>query len=199
MAMDYYAKDDARMQKLAEMYNDDYDKMDSEIRDNILVAKAYLDPSMVDEFLKKYQEIADPEIKFDYLGAAAEIRDEEGLSKLMNLLGENDIVKPQDQLYLFIMLYRNPKTKAATFDWLIKNWETVRRINGDKSIDSYPTVLGHLARTETEYEKFRSLFEPMQDDSALKRAIEIGSNEIKARLELIKKHKEEVIKTIYNI
>jgi hypothetical protein len=36
----------------------------------------------------------------------------------------------------------------------------------------------------------------MKDDTALKRAIMIGENEIKARLELIAKGKKEVVRAI---
>ena len=84
------------------------------------------------------------------------------------------------------------------FDWLTQNWDLVRRIGGDKSLDSYPTIIAHLARTKEEYEKYCEFFEPMLDDSSLKRAVEIGINEIKARLKLITKNKEEVSRALVN-
>ena len=112
------------------------------------------------------------------------------------MLGENNIVKPQDQFYLFIWLYRNPKSRLKAFEWLEQNWNLVRRIGGDKSLDNYPTVIAHLARTEEEYNKYREFFEPMLSDSSLKRAVKIGLNEIKARLELIKKYRDDVAKTL---
>ena len=74
----------------------------------------------------------------------------------------------------------------------------MRRIGGDKSLDSYPTVIAHLARTEEEYNKYCDFFKPMLKDSALKRAIEIGLNEIKARLDLISKYKDEVVQALIN-
>ena len=78
------------------------------------------------------------------------------------------------------------------FDWLTNNWETVRRIGGDKSLDHYPTYIAKLARTEEEYVMYRKFFEPMLSDSSLKRAVKIGLNEIKARLTLIDKYRNEV-------
>ena len=57
-------------------------------------------------------------------------------------------------------------------------------------------MLGHLIRTEAEYKKYREFFEPMKNEPALARAIEIGLSEIKARLELIKKNKEDIQKMI---
>ena len=44
--------------------------------------------------------------------------------------------------------------------------------------------------------KYRDFFEPMSDEPALARAIEIGINEIEARLGLIKKDQEKVFKEL---
>lgn len=196
MALDYYAEDKDRFEELIKMYDDDYTKMDAEIRSDILAAKVYLEPEFTSECVKKYQEINDPDVKFDYLAAACLVRDEKSLSKLLVLLGENEIVKPQDQLYLFIWLYRNPKSRIQIFDWLVNNWDLVKKIGGDKSLVSYPTVLAHLARTEEEYTKYRELFEPMLNNPSLKRAVEIGLNEIKARVALVAKYRDEVAKAL---
>ena len=163
--------------------------MDAEVRDSIISAKVYLEPNFVDECLKKYQEVSDPDVKFDYLAAACLVRDEKESDKLMALLGENEIVKPQDQLYLFVYLYRNPKCRKKAFRWLADNWETVKKINGD-------TIIAKLARTKEEYDAYVDFFKPMENDSLMARAVKIGVNEIKARLELIKKNKKEVVEAL---
>ncbi len=196
MALDYYAEDEDRFKELVKLYDDDYTKMDAEIRSDILAAKVYLEPEFASECVKKYQEINDPGVKFDYLAAACLVRDGKELKKLLALLGENEIVKPQDQLYLFIWLYRNPKSRMQAFDWLVNNWDLVKKIGGDKSLVSYPTVLAHLARTEEEYTKYCELFEPMLGDPSLKRAVEIGLNEIKARVALVSKYRDEVAEAL---
>lgn len=196
MALDHYAEDVRRFEELAKMYENDYTKMDAEVRDSILAAKIYLEPSVTGEFIEKYKEISDPDVRFDYLAAATSVRDAEELKKVMALLGENEVVKPQDQLYLFVWLYRNPKCKRRAFEWLTKNWELVKRISGDKALDSYPTLIAKLARTDEEYDKYTKFFSPMKNDSLMARAIKIGESEIKARLELIKKNKEVVYKVI---
>ena len=196
MALDYFAEDKKRLEQLAGMYEDDYQKMDAEIRSDILSAKVYLEPKVVDGFVEKYREIADPDVKFDYLAAATLVRDEKELLKLIELLGENEIVKPQDQFYLFLWLYRNPKVRMKVFDWLTENWEIVKKIGGDKSLEHYPTYIARLARTEGEFDKYVKFFGLMRDDPALKRAISIGENEIKARIKLISKGKTKVVEAI---
>ena len=196
LALDYYAEDVGRLHELADKYDEDCTKMDAEIREDILSAKVYLEPKFASECVEKYQKINDPDVKFDYLAAATLVRDETELKKLFKLLGENEIVKPQDQSYLFVWLYRNPKVRLQVFDWLVQNWDLVKRMGGDKTLDTYPIVIAHLARTQVEYDKYRAFFEPMLSNPSLKRAVKIGLNEIKARLELIKKYQDDVIKAL---
>ena len=118
---------------------------------------------------------------------------------MLNLLGDYGVVKPQDQLYLFVYLYRNPKTKKQTFEWLMKNWELVRANGGDKTLSDYPMLVARLARTEEELKKYQEFFEPMLSDSAVKRAIEIGINEIKARVEMIKDNRVKVYEALQEV
>lgn len=199
MGLDYFAEDEERLRELAEMYRDDYREMDNEIRDDILDAKVYLEPSVVSEFLEKYKKINDPDVKFDYSSAACGVRDEKEIEKLVDLLGDFEMVKPQDQLYLFVYLYRNHKARKRAFSWLRENWEVVKKTGGEKTLSDYPTIIGHLARTEEELGWFIEFFGPMREDSAVSRAIEIGEREIRARVELIKKYKDEVFEELRDL
>ena len=187
LALDFYAEDRENLQKLAEMYTTNYVDIDKEIRSDVLDAKVFLGPKLVDDYLEAYQKTADPEIKFDLLFATTLVRERNELKKLMKLLKNTEIVKPQDQFYLFLYLYRNPVIKMEVFEWLTQNFEYVRKLAGDKSIENYPRYTALSVKTKEEFKKWQEFFEPMKNDSALKRAIEIGKNEIKARLNLIKK------------
>ena len=196
LGLDYFAEDEARFKELAKLYDEDYSKMDKEIRDDILSAKVYLEPTIVDDYLKKYKTVADPDVKFDYLAAACLVRDEKELNKLVALMGNYETVKSQDQLYLFIYLYRNPKSRARAFDYVTKNWESIKKTGGDKTLSDYPMLIARLSRTEEELKKFVNFFGPMREDPALSRAIEIGEKEIEARVELIQKNREKVYRTL---
>ena len=182
LGLDYYAEDIERFKELAGMYSEDAEKMDKEIRDDILSAKIYLEPGIVDDYLEKYKKVVDPDIKFDYLASAALVREEKSLAKVLKLLGNFEVVKPQDQLYLFIYLYRNPKSKARTFEWMTKNWELIKKTGGEKTLSDYPMLVARLARTDEELKKYLEFFDPMKDEPALSRAIMIGENEIKDKL-----------------
>ena len=199
LGLDYFAEDEARFMELAKLYDEDYSKMDKEVRDDILSAKVYLEPPIIDEYLKKYKTVTDPDVKFDYLAAACLVRDEKQLDKLAALMGDYETVKSQDQLYLFIYLYRNPKSRARAFDYVVKNWELIKKTGGDKTLSDYPMLIARLSRTKEELKKFIDFFGPMQEDPALARAIEIGENEIKARVKLINRDKEKVYKKLKEV
>ena len=196
MGLDYYAENQENLQKLSQMYDQDYTTLDPEIRDDILSAAVYCNPNLVDEFIVAYQKTADPDIKYDLLSAITLTKDDAAIKKVANLLERPDIIKPQDQLYLFIDLYRNHKSKAAAFDWMVKNWQKIKDQGGDKSISDYPMLLGRLARTDEELKNYQDFFTPKKSDPALSRAIKIGENEIKARIKLIKKDQQEVFRAL---
>lgn len=193
LALDFYAETKENLEKLAGMYSNNYTELDTEIREDILDAKLYLQPEYLDEYLEAYKNIADPEIKFDLFMAMTLTKDEKALTKVMGLLEKPEIVKPQDQFYLFIYLYRNPVAKERTFEWLISHWDFVKNMSGDKSLDNYPRYIASSIKTEDEFKKYKDFFEPMSKEPALARAIEMGKNEVEARLKLIKDDKDAVI------
>ena len=196
LALDFYAENEKDLRELANMYDEDYNQIDAEIRGDVLDAKVYLEPEVIDQYIADYQKIADPEIKFDLLFAGTLAKDRLALDKMMSLLDEPDVVKPQDQLHLFIYLYRNPRIRDEVFGWLTEHWDYVREMAGDKSLENYPRYTANTIRTEAEYQAWRDFFEPKANESALSRAITIGRKEIEARLELIKKSRKEVYMTI---
>ena len=199
IGLDFYAETPENIQALARMYSENYDTLDAEIREDIIDAKLYEEPEIVDEYLANYQKIADPELKFELLFSGTISKNEAVLAKMMKLLNKPEIVKPQDQLHLFIYLYRNPKLRAKVGKWLTENWEYVKNLAGDKSLDSYPRYMANVIRTEEEYKVWREFFKPMQDDPALARAIKIGEKEIKARLKLVAADKKAVYQALNDI
>ena len=196
LALDFYAENEGNLKKLAELYQDDYTKIDPEIRSDVLDAKLWLEPALVNEYTERYKNTADPEIKFDLLVAMTLPKDEKALDIVSKLLDQPEVVKPQDQFYLYLYLYRNPVVRAKVFDWLTGHWDYVKKMSGDKSLDNYPRYMAGSIKTERDFELYKEFFEPLANEPALARAIEMGENEISARLKLIKSDKEEVIREL---
>ncbi|MBQ3470470.1 M1 family metallopeptidase [Candidatus Saccharibacteria bacterium] len=194
--LDFYAETKENIKKLAEKYNEDYGKIDAEIREDVLDAKLYLEPELIDKYLEDYQKIADPEVKFELLFAGTIMKDGTVLDKMVKLLDKPEVVKPQDQLYLYVYLYRNPKTRERVFSWLKEHWEYVKGMAGDKSLENYPRYMANTIRTEKEFKDWQEFFGAMKDDPAMSRAIKIGTKEIKARLKTIEEDKAGVYKAL---
>ena len=199
LALDFYAEDVSNLKKLAKLYDSRYEKLNPEDRSNILDAKLYLEPEHLDEYLKAYKNTADPEIKFDILVAMTLMKDKKSLKRVMELLEQPKVVKPQDQFYLYLYLYRNPKIKDEAFEWLVSHWDYVKKISGDKSLDNYPRYMAGTIKTEEDFRKYSKFFEPLSSMPALARAVEMGKNEIQARLKLIKSDKDKVIQELRNV
>jgi len=196
LGLDYYAETKDNLRELAKMYDSDYAKLDPEIRDMILSAKIYVEPEIWDEYLKVYAKTANPEIKADLRMAMTLSRAEKNVQKTVDLLGENKVVKLQDQIFLFVRLFRNSRAREMTWQWMVENWDWLLKVMGDKSLDAYPRYTANIIRTEDEFVRWKEFFLPMKSKSALKRAIEIGEKEIAARLKLIKKDREGVFESL---
>ncbi|MBR2839726.1 M1 family metallopeptidase [Candidatus Saccharibacteria bacterium] len=196
LGLDFYAETKGNIEKLAKMYDDDPCKIEPENREAVIDAKLYMEPKMIDVYLEKYQKIAEPEVKFELLFAGTVSRDSEVLEKMLALLDQTEVVKPQDQLFLYVYLYRNPWSRERAGEWLKEHWEYARNLAGDKTVEGYPRYMAGVARTEKEFEEWKDLFLPMREDSALARAIMIGEKEIEARLKLIAKNQREVLESV---
>lgn len=196
LALDFYAEDRTNLTKLAKFYNDDLTALDIETRNDILDAKLYLEPAMLNEYLKKYQATADPEIKYDLLYATTLTKDEKNIDKLVSLLGEPEIVKPQDHLHLYLYLFRNSKARAKAFEWLKANWKYVEEMSGDKTIDSYPRYMAGVIRTAAEAEAFFEFFDQFKDQPVMARTLKIAHKEIDARLALIASDQKDVVEKL---
>ena len=192
LALDFYAENEETLKAQAAMYNRDFSKIDPEVRSDVLIATLFLMPEKYDEYLAAYKETVDPEVKYELMLAMTLMRDVDKLHEVMKLLEQTEVVKPQDQFYLFIYLYRNPRVRDEVFGWLTRHWDFVKEMTGDKSLENYPRYTAASVRTDAEYTKWREFFEPMANEPALARAIEVGRAEIEARLKLIREDGEAV-------
>lgn len=184
--LDFYTEDVTNLQELAKQYKDDVEQIEAESRADVLDAKLYVEPQMIEKYLTDYKKMVDPELKFELLFAGTVSKNPDVLKKMVSLLEQPEIVKPQDQLHLFIYLFRNMQIQGEVMEWLTKHWDDVKKMGGEKSLESYPRYAASAIRTEEMHKKWREFFEPMMNDPALKRAIEVGKREIEARLALIK-------------
>lgn len=186
-----YANDEATLKALSRLCKDGIESIHPDLRGSALVAKMRLERASSAEngrkffnfLLKKYQTTADPNIKDDILGALTDVSGDE--KRLIRLLDEHEIVRPQDNLYLFVDLLRNYKTREKAIEWLYNNWDAVVEMTGEKSVEDYPRLLATSIRTTEEAEKFSEFFTPLAENPVLTRTIEVAKADISARLRLL--------------
>ena len=175
---------------LSGKYEDDASKIHPEMRSAILLAKLRSDPGIFSTYLKKYQEIADPNLKDDYLSALTD--DRTHVDELIDLLNQHEIVRPQDHLYLFVDLIRNYKTREKAISWLYDNWNDVVEMTGEKSLEDYPRYLATAIRTTDEAKKFEEFFTPLAENPVLTRTISVAKADIDAKLRLLSMDYDDV-------
>ncbi len=184
-----YAEYEPVLRRLVDFYRDDLLKIDSELRPAVMRAKLYFDESEVFEpWLALYQNGADPEVKDEILYTLASVaKQPEHLDRMLGLLEQPEIVRPQDHIFLFLYLMRNSRTRDRALDWLVTHWDYVERLTGEKSIEDYPRYAAGVICNPEEAKKFYDFFDTMADDPILSRTLKIAHTDIDARLALIAK------------
>lgn len=184
----YYVEDSQVLEHLASLYQSDFSQIDPELRPHVLAAKFRQSESEVfTEWLERYQSETDPDIKHTLLAILAGYAKQPAhLGRLITLLRQTDIVRPQDHIFLYIYLLRNYRTRQLTLEWLTKNWDFVVKLSGDKSLEDYPRYAANFIQTQAEAQIFYDFFATKSNEPALARSLKIAHVAIDARLALIK-------------
>ncbi|MBR3257347.1 M1 family metallopeptidase [Candidatus Saccharibacteria bacterium] len=192
-----YSKNEAFLKSLASLYKDNLEEINSEIRGFVLSAKMWLEEkSFYPEVLDLYKKSSDPEIKAVLRSALSKPREKKNIDLAFSFLGDKTIIKPQDHLSFYLGLRRWRFTRERSIDWLFENWNYVKKINGEKSIEDYPRYLSSTIDERKDADKFFEFFTPMSDDPVLARTLKVAKNTIESTLSLIESDKKSVLKAI---
>ena len=178
-----YARNQQVMQALASLYHENYTALPCDIREDIIDAKFKLDNEAIfSHLLESYQDTTDPELKSELLATFTDAEQPEHTARLIQLLEQPEIVRPQDHTYLFASLLSNHKTKDKTYDWFYTHWDYIISITGEKTMDDYIRIAAARVRTEQEAERFYDFAKTIADQPAFKRSVEIARTAIAVRL-----------------
>lgn len=182
-----YTEDQKILDRLVTLYRDNFSRIDSELRTHVLAAKFRRDETEVfDSWLEKYQSETDPDIKRTLLAVlVGGAKQDAHQQKLISLLDQTDVIRPQDHIFLYVYLLRNHRTRERTIKWLTGHWDFVVQLTGDKSVEDYPRYTANVIRTPAEAKIFYDFFNAKLDDPILARALKVARAEIDARLRLI--------------
>ena len=200
LSLAVYSDDEATKSRLTEQYNIYINKAPLDfaaVSPELLLP--YLDAEFKTsqearfaEYLRIYTETASPTIKTLLLDVITNAKQEAHLETLLNLLSDNQTIRPQDHRGFVRDLLANQRTREKTFAWLYANWDYLVKLVDGKSLDTYLKLMARFVRNEetrADFEKFAARFEK---DPALSRIIKIGLYEIENQLNLITKNQQNL-------
>lgn len=199
-----FAEDQAAIEKALSLYTHSkhyLDKLDGDQRAIILgVAVRHGEPEDFDYLVAEYKVSQNAELKQDIAAALTSTRNQDRIDEILDFIGRSDIVKPQDLFYWYIWMLRNRRARNKTWNWLVNHWNWIdQTFSGDKSYDMFPRYAGQILDNAVDLAKYRDFFGQKIAEPALKRAIEVGLNDISARVAWIERDREAVLKKISSI
>jgi len=198
-----YSEQPDILKKVHEIYESTpLEKLDPNLRVNIIgtVVRYATDQSIIDFLLAEYKKTTSSELKEDIASAVTSTRDPEVIQRLLDLLKDQTIVRPQDFMRWFVWLLRNRYSRVATWKWGRDEWGWMTKtFGGDKSYDAFPRYVAVCLTTTEQLQEYKEFFEPKKDEVALKRNIELGILELGTKIEHIARDEAAVRKALLEL
>ncbi|WP_156286642.1 M1 family metallopeptidase [Oceanivirga salmonicida] len=198
-----YSDDENVSKKANEIFMEYKDKLETipaAIRAHILInqIKHYESIELVNLYLDLYVKTNDSNFKRQLAVALSKTNNEETVNKVLKVLKNKDIVKPQDlAMSWYAPFLSNSYSQEIFWNWSRNNWEWIKKtLGGDMSFDKFVIYPASYFKSQKALKEYKEFFEPQLSDMALSRCISMGINEIEARVSLIEKEKECIGKTI---
>ena len=198
-----YSEQPAILEKVHQIYETTpLEKLDPNLRTNIMgtVVRYATDQSIIDTLLAKHQETHSSELKEDIASALTSTRNPEVIERLLSLLKDQTVVRPQDFMRWFVWLLRNRYARVAAWRWGRDEWAWMEEtFGGDKSYDAFPRYVAICLMTADQLEEYKAFFEPLKNQVPLKRNIELGILELGSKIEHIARDEAAVRKALLDL
>jgi len=175
------------------------EELDPNLRVNIIatVVRYAEDQSIIDTLLDAHQKATSSELKEDIASAITSTRNPAVIERLLTILKDPTIVRPQDFMRWFVWLLRNRYARTTTWQWGRDNWGWMEEtFAGDKSYDAFPRYVAICLTTEAQLEEYKAFFLPLADQVALKRNIELGVVELTSKIAHVARDEAAVHKAL---
>jgi aminopeptidase N len=170
----------------------DLNKLPGELRSLIFaITTKHGSSEDIERMIAVHHQTNSSELKGDIAHGLTATQDPVLIDRLIGLLKDESIIRPQDVDRWFIYLMRNRYARAKIWQWMIDNWEwIVETFAGDKSYDNFVRYGATALATRRWLETFRTFFWPKRDVPALKRAIELAVTDIAGRVEWLERDQD---------
>lgn len=155
---------------------------------------------VITDLLALHASTTSSELREDIAAGLTATRDSATIQRLLALILDTEVIRPQDTMHWVIWLLQNREARATTWQWIRDNWSWLEEtFSGDKSYDSYPRYAASILNTRTQLEEYSAFFTPLLDQPALTRNITVGLTELAHRVELLESEAPAVQARLLNL
>lgn len=150
-------------------------------------------PDGFQKLLTLYKSTDAAEEKEEICAALTSTENPVQITRLLEMLTTKD-VRLQDIATWFAHLMGNPHSRDLTWDWLVSHWQWLYKQYGeDPTLDRYPRYAAAVFSFPEELNKYKQFLAPKITDKALRRAVQLGIEEIEGRIKWRIKNEAETI------
>jgi aminopeptidase N len=158
------------------------------------------DAGIIDTLLAEHQKTQSSELKEDIAAAITSTKDPAVIARLLGIIKDQSIVRPQDFMRWYVSLLRNRHARVTTWRWGRDEWPWMKEtFGGDKSYDSFPRYVATCLMTAEQLQEYKDFFVPLKDEIALKRNIELGILELGTKIDHIAHDEAAVRKALLEL
>lgn len=140
-------------------------------------------PGAFDYLIKLHDKSQNSDLKADICGALTATKSPKEAAKLLARLKDTKLIKPQDADRWLIYLVRNRHSRNIGWNWMVDNWDWLEETYAqDKSYDMLPRYTASACNTAEWAKRYEDFFTPKLDQIVLTRNIQMGLEEINARV-----------------
>jgi len=190
LSMTLYGEDEDAIKAAHELYQQGIDALDPELRSLIISneVRHFETPALITSLIELYRTTSSSDLQMDICSGLTSTKNPLTIEALLLTIKDSATVRSQDAFRWFVYLIRNRDSREATWKWLTESWEWVEKTyGGDKSYDDFPRYAAAGLASRQQLEEYKKFFTPMMQIPALKRVIQLGMSEIKARVDLIER------------
>lgn len=190
LSMTLYGEDRDAINSAHDIYQTGINSLDPELRSLIIAneVRHFETQELISSLIELYRSTPSADLQMDICAGITNSRNPETIQKLLLIMKDASIVRPQDAFRWFVYLIRGRESRQASWTWVKDNWDWVEKTYaGDKSFDDFPRYAASGLVTREQLEDYKAFFTPKMAVPALRRVIQLGISEIEARVELIER------------
>lgn len=203
VGMMVYGQDQAALETALTLFKTvPLEQLDGELRTTIIsvAVRHGNDPAIIDQLLDHYQKTSSSDLQQDISSGLTSAKDTAVLDRILGLIKDETVVRPQDAFRWFIWTMRNRYGRDHAWLWMQREWPWIEKVFGsDKSYDDYPRYSAGSLMSREQLDQYKAFFIPKRDVPALTRVIDMGIKELEGRVELIERDQQTVCQALRNL